>query len=288
MALKRTNETKNVLLELVAVTFLASASIFVRNSKLPPINTGLWRMILAAPFLFLLSFKDLKNITFKDALFSFFSGVLLSGDITFFNMSLVMTSAANTNLITNLTPLITIPISYFVFKEKVSKMYLVGLGISMVGAILLVTGKASPSNANYIGDFYAGCACIFYALYFLCTYKIRDRVKSSTLMFFGAFGSIFGLTITSSLVEGLKAPSNINEFMLLLAFAICMQVIGQNLLAHCQGKISINLSSAITLLQPVIAAIIAFIAFGEMLTAKEMFAIAVAICGVYICKKQFR
>ena len=55
----RTNQTRFVFLELLAVAFLASAGIFVRGSSLSPINTGLWRMILALPFLFFLARKDL-------------------------------------------------------------------------------------------------------------------------------------------------------------------------------------------------------------------------------------
>ncbi|MBR1453863.1 MAG: DMT family transporter [Lachnospiraceae bacterium] len=284
---KRKNQTKNVLIELIAVLFLASAGIFVRRSTLSPINTGLWRMIFALPFLFILAFKDLMKISGKDIILSIFSGIFLAGDLVFFNLALVNTSMANTNLFTNLTAFIIVPVSHFVFKEQISKNYLIGLFITLAGVALLVLGKNSPSSSNYIGDLCAVGACIFYSFYMLTTYRLRDRLESSVILFIGAFGTIIALLIVCGIREGLQYPKTLGEFLNLLLFAICMQVIGQNLLAYCQGKISINLSIAITLLQPGIAAIYSFLFFGERLTIMELCGMAVVVTGVYICKRQF-
>lgn len=284
----RENNTKYVILELIAIAFLASAGIFVRNSSLSPINIGLWRMIIAIPFLFVLAFKDLKGINKKDFWISVLSGVFLAGDLIFFNVSLVKTSIANTNLLTNMTAFIIVPVSYFIFKEKVPKFYLVGLIISIIGVVILILGKANPTKSNYIGDLCAITACIFYSLYILTTYKLRDRMSSSAILFIGAFGTIITLFVVASLTEGIQVPNTLNEWGLLLGFSLCMQVIGQNLLAHCQGKIAVNLSIAITLLQPVFAAIYSFILFDEKLSITEIIGMAIVILGVYICKRQYR
>lgn len=283
----RKNDTKDIFLEILAVCFLASAGLFVRKSALSPINTGLWRIILATPFLFVLSYKELKTLNKKKIFLAFLSGIFLAGDLTFFNLSLVMTSLANTNLLTNLTAFIIVPVSYFIFKEKIPKFYLVGLMITIVGVVILITGKKVPSTSNYVGDIFAMCACIFYSLFFLVTYRLRNEMSGSLIMFIGAFGTMLVLIFSAFFIEGLQAPKNINDFLILLGFALFMQVIGQNLLAHCQGKISVNLSSVITLMQPVIAAIYSLIFFKETLSIKEIIGIIIVIVGVYICKKQY-
>lgn len=287
MISKRENQTKYVILELIAVAFLASAGIFVRGSSLSPINTGLWRMIIALPFLFVLAFKDIKGISKKDFWISILSGMFLAGDLIFFNISLVSTSLANTNLLTNMTAFIIVPVSYFIFKEKIPKFYLVGLLITIFGVVILILGKTNPTKSNYIGDLCAMTACIFYSLYILTTYKLRDRMSSSAILFIGAFGAIIVLALVAGLKEGLQAPTTLKEFANLFAFAICMQVVGQNLLAHCQGKISVNLSIAITLLQPVFAAVYSFVLFEETLSFVEIIGMIIVILGVYICKRQY-
>ena len=81
----RNNSTKYILIELIAVMFLASAGIFVRRSTLPPINTGLWRMVFSLPFLFLLAKNRIRDISKKDMILAIISGVLMAGDLVFFN-----------------------------------------------------------------------------------------------------------------------------------------------------------------------------------------------------------
>lgn len=283
----RTNKTKDVLLELVAVAFLASAGIFVRGSSLSPVNTGLWRMIIAFPFLLSLGYKDIKNMKLPDIILSLLSGIFLAGDLVFFNNALVTTSMANTNLLTNMTAFIIVPVSYFLFKEKIPKFYFLGLIITLLGVVVLILGKAHPTASNYIGDICAVTACMFYSLYILLTYRLRDRISSSAILAIGAIGSIITLLCVAGLREGIQVPTNTKEWINMFLFAICMQVIGQNLLAHCQGKISVNLSIALTLLQPVFAAIYSLILFRESLSIIEIAGMVVVIIGVYICKRQY-
>ena len=48
---QRGNATKYVLLALLAVAFLATGGIFVKQSGLGPINTGFYRMLFSIPLL---------------------------------------------------------------------------------------------------------------------------------------------------------------------------------------------------------------------------------------------
>ncbi len=214
-------------------------------------------------------------------------GGCLAGDIIFFNYSLSKTTIANSNLIANLTSFVIVPVSYFIFKEKIPKYYLVGLIIAILGVVILILGKANPSKSNYIGDLLAGASCIFYSSYLLFSYRLRDKIESSAIMFISSFGSILVLAIAASLNGGIQAPHSYGEFFNLLGLALCMQVIGHTLFGYCQGMVSANLSSAVTLFQPGIAALFSFLAFGEKLTIKEILGMIIVIIGVYICKRQY-
>ena len=66
-----------------------------------------------------------------------------------------------------------------------------------------------------------------------------------------------------------------------------MQVVGHNLLTHCQGKLSVNLSSVICLSQPAIAAVYSWAVFSEQLSHLEILGIVVVMAGVYIVKRQY-
>ncbi|MGL5437948.1 MAG: DMT family transporter [Lachnospiraceae bacterium] len=284
---KRTNETSAVLLELLAVSFLATGGIFVRLSSLSPINTGFYRVLFSLPLLLPLAWKNLPGLSKRNILFLFFAGVFLAGDIALWNLSFRYTSVANANLLANLTPFTVIPLSFIFFKEKPPKLFLLGAIITLTGVFVLISGKAAPSMSNYFGDLLAFCASFFYAAFLLISYHFRDRIASSVIMFVSAFGSAAALFATACLTEGLQIPHGFDQLYPLLGLTVCLQVIGHNLLAHCQGKVSVNLSSIVCLAQPAIASVYSFVLFGETLTGLKMLGIAVVIFGIYLVKAQY-
>lgn len=283
----RSNKTKYVLLELLAVSLLATGGIFVKFSSLGPINTGFYRVLFSLPILFLLAYKNLNQLKKKDVLILLLSGVFLAGDVSLWNLSFSYTSVANANLFANLTPFTVVPVSYFLFKEKIPKFYLVGALIAIAGVVILVLGKANPTNSNYIGDLLSFGASFFYAGFLLITYSLSTRISSSVMMFVSGFGSLAALFASSSAIEGFQIPHGWHEVWPLLGLTICLQVVGHNLLAHCQGNVNVNLSSVICLMQPVIATVYAFVCFGETISVVEMAGIAVVIAGVFMVKMQY-
>lgn len=284
---KRRNNTRDIFLELVAIAFLATGGIFVKFSALSPINTGFYRVLFSLPLLFPLAYKHLKYLTWKDALVLFIAGTFLAGDIALWNLSFSYTSVANANLLTNLTPFTVIPVSYFLFKEKIPKYFLAGAIVTLLGVFILISSKINPSTSNYFGDFLAFCASFFYASFLLISYRLRERVKSSVIMFVSGFGSATALLIFSALIEGFQIPHGADQLLPLLGLTVCLQVVGHNLLAHCQGEISVNVSSIICLSQPAIATIYSFFIFAEKITFAEITGIIIVIAGVYIVKAQY-
>ena len=243
--IKRNNETKYVLLELLAVAFLAAGGIFVKLSSLTPVSTGFYRVLFSLPLLLPLAFRGLRILTKKDVLILFLAGVFLAGDVALWNLSFSYTSVANANLLTNLTPFTVIPVSYFLFREKIPKLFLAGAAVTLIGVFVLLGGKISPLQSNYFGDFLAFSASFFYAVFILISYRLRDRYESSVIMFVSGFGSALALGVTSVLTEGIQIPHGTEQLWPLLGLTLCLQVIGHNLLAHCQGKLSVNLSSIV-------------------------------------------
>lgn len=71
-----------------------------------------------------------------------------------------------------------------------------------------------------------------------------------------------------------------------MSLALISQILGQGLLAFCLGKVNASLSSLITLSQPVVAAIYAWIVFQESLNIQSIIAIMITLVGVYLAKTQ--
>lgn len=166
---------------------------FVKLSSLTPVSTGFYRVLFSLPLLLPLAFRGLRILTKKDVLILFLAGVFLAGDVALWNLSFSYTSVANANLLTNLTPFTVIPVSYFLFREKIPKLFLAGAAVTLIGVFVLLGGKISPLRSNYFGDFLAFSASFFYAVFILISYRLRDRYESSVIMFVSGFGSALAL-----------------------------------------------------------------------------------------------
>ena len=247
--MERQNQTNYILLELVAVAFLATGGIFIRLCEIDPIGCGFYRLFFSLPFLYPFARKEFHLLSKKDVLILLLSGIFFATDIALAYVAFEMTSVANVNILCTLTPLTIVPVTAFLFKEKIPKFYLVGALIAIVGVILLVCGKTAPTESNYLGDVLALASSVFYAGFLLISYKLRERVSGSTILFVTGIGSSIVLFLYSSIIEGFRLPTSFRDFFLVFGLSIFMQVIGQGLLAHCQGKINVNVSSIVGLMQ---------------------------------------
>lgn len=285
---ERRNETKYVFLALLAVSMLASSGIFVRYSYLAPVNTGFWRCVFALPFLFFLARKDLCALHKKDVLIIFIAGIFFAMDLLLYNLAMVRTSMANTNLLSNLTAFVIVPASYYIFKEKIPKGFFPGAAIAIIGVVILVLGKKTPSETNYIGDLMAFGASFFYGIYILISYRSRDRFSSGVILFVASIGMTFALGVGACFIEGgIAVPDTLAKFLPIFGLTLTVQIGGHNLLSHCQGHLRVNLSSVIQLCQPAIAAIYSFFFFSESLSPMELTGIALVVSGVYLVKKKY-
>lgn len=265
MKQNRTNDSKYIFLIFLAICFLATGGIFVKLSPLPPINTGFYRVLFSIPILMpFLKKSELQALNRKQIATIVLAGAFLAGDLTLWNNSFSYTSVANANVLVNLTPFTIIPVSYFLFKEKMTPKFLFGGLVTLIGVLVLMSNKVSMSPDRLLGDSLSLGSSVFYAMFMITVYKLRDSVTSTIIMFISAFGELWPL----------------------LALALVSQILGQGLLAYCLGKVNACLSSLITLSQPVVAALYAWVIFNENLNLQTVIAILITLTGVYLAKTQ--
>lgn len=131
--------------------------------------------------------------------------------------------------------------------------FLLGGLITPIGVLVLMANKVSMSPDRLLGDSLSLCSSIFYAMFMITVYKLRDSVTSTIIMFISALVS---------------------------------QILGHDLLAYCLGKANACLSSLITLSQPVVTALYAWVIFNESLNLQTIIAILITLTGVYLAKTQ--
>ena len=277
MKQNRTNNNKYIFLIFLAIYFLSTGGIFVKLSPLPPINTGFYCVLFSIPMLTPFFKKsELQALIRKQIATIILAGAFLARDLTLWNA----------NLLVNLNPFTVIPVSYFLFKEKMMPKFLFGGLITLIGVLVLMTNKVSMSPDRLLGDSLSLGSSIFYAMFMITVYKLRDSVTSTIIMFISAFGTLLVLATVIFFTEGFYVPQNFGELWPLLALALVSQILGQGLLAYCLGKANACLSSLITLSQPVVAALYAWVIFNESFNLQTIIAILITLTDVYLAKTQ--
>ena len=76
-------------------------------------------------------------------------------------------------------------------------------------------------------------------------------------------------------------PRSAEGWLLLVVLAFTSQILGQTLMAHAMHFMSLQLGSLFTLLQPVAAAVYAYVLFSETLSLSQFLGAVVLIVSIY-------
>lgn len=280
-------KNKYVYLVFLFICCLSLGGIFVKYSYLGPVNTGMYRVLFSIPIFMILNLvvKNECKMSFQEKMIAIIAGIALGVDLILWNISFSYTTVANANLLANLVPFTVVPLSFFLFHEKINKVFFISIIICLIGLFVLIYNKISFDTSKLKGDFLAISTSFFYGLFFIMVYKLRKKFNFIQIMLYASVGCLIALLPSSYCIEGFEYPKNMAELFPLLGLAVISQVIGQGGLSFSLGKISANLASVIVLMQPVIAAVFAYILFHEKLESNEIIGVFIVLIGIYLASK---
>jgi drug/metabolite transporter (DMT)-like permease len=275
---------------------IAFAPIFVKISEVGPVATAFWRVLLAFPILLAWmeiegrrSRKPGRPSGLRELLALFASGLFLGSTFALWHLSLGLTSVANSTLLVNLAPVFVALGAWLFLGQRFGAAFLVGMTAALGGAALLVAGGPSGlGGGDLAGDGLAALAAVFYAGYFLSVSGLRPRFSTAAVMVYGAPAACAALLPVALLSgEGLL-PASWQGWAVLLAVALVSQVLGHSLVAYALAGLPAAFSSVALLLQPMIAAALAWAILGEALGPWQTAGGAVVLAGVVLARSGSR
>ena len=245
------------------------APLFVRWSELSPSWILFYRMFLALPFLAFLNIYFNRSDAFKlkskkNFLLVAVASFAFAADMSAWHWSIEFTSVANATIFVNTASVYLVLFGVFVFKESISKNFILSFVLTYVGVIGLVYFSNSKSNGALIGDGLALIAAFLYATYLLIVSRLGKESAINIIFYTTLFTSFFGL-IFALLESSIFLPSSSSQFYNLLALAILCQAGGQFFITFSLPKVKASLGSIGLLMQPIIATIFGAIVFYEYL-----------------------
>jgi drug/metabolite transporter (DMT)-like permease len=273
----------------VAIGF---AGIFMRLSDVNPLASAFWRMALAAPFLWAWAFATHaqdktagKRTDFSKGLV--LAGIYFAGDMGIWHLSLHYTTVANATLLSNFAPIFIALWMWIAYRARFARVFIVGMVFAFVGAIMLVGPNASGGEGEHklLGDALGLSSAVFYAAYQLVVKDARSEYSTARLMAWSTTITGLALLPFALLAPGAFLPAHAAGWLPLLALALVAQIGGQTVIAYALAHLPASLSSVSLLIQPLTAAIAAWIIFGEAIGPLQMLGGALLIWGIYLSKK---
>ena len=290
----RTHPAWPLALLLIGAAAIAFAPIFVRVSELGPVTTALWRCVLAVPVLGMMMLWHQRktetparspSLGRREYLRLGLAGFFFAGDLGIWHISIHFTSVANSTLLVNLAPIFVTLFGFMLIKDRVTRLFLIGMAVALVGAVTLMGDSLTLSHQTFVGDVLAALTAVFYASYILAVGRLRARLGTVIVMFWSTLFTALCL-IPAALISGetLMAHS-LQGWSLLLGLALTSQVFGQSLIAYALAHLPVSFSSVSLLFQPVVAALAAWALFGEALGPLQGLGALVVLVGVALARQ---
>lgn len=269
---------------------IASAPIFVRLSDTGPVASAFWRVALAAPLLWAWVFlsprssREGQRAGAQSILW--LAGIFFALDLGFWHWSIVWTSVANATLLANLAPIVVTLAGWILWKQKVTNVFLVGMFVAIAGMFVLVGPNFLVGGTRLAGDALAALTAVFYASYQLAIKRARDnQAATAPLMAWTSTITAIVLLPFALLSPQPMLPAGTYGWLVLFGLAIVSQIMGQGLIAYASAHLPASLTSVSLLIQPVVAALVAWALFGEAVGAAQFVGGAIVLAGIWIARR---
>lgn len=289
------NMTAFIMLILGGVA-IGSAPILMRFSEVTPTSAAFWRLLLSLPLLMIWQAYDLKKnggaatpkLNWVDIKPFFLVGFFFAIDLTMWHWSVELTSVANSTLLANMAAIFTALLGFLFFGERFSKTFIGGMMLALLGAMSLMGHSFELAPENLPGDMLGLMTAVAYASYMIFSARARKKYSTVSIVLGTAFfGAIFLLPIALS-ETGNFVPPTLMAWWPLIGLAWFTHVVGQSLIIYSLAHLPAAFGSVTLLVQPVVAAILAWILFGEFLSIYHFVGAGLIITGILVCRKGVR
>src|SRR5262249_7574544 len=132
----------------------------------------------------------------------------------------------------------------------------------------------------------AALAAVFYAGYLLTLKQLRRSFSTAAIMAWSGLVCCPGFLLVAVLSGDTLLPATARGWCVLVALALLSHVGGQTLIAYAFGHLSASFSSVSLLLQPLVAALIAWGLLSEPLSLWQGSGGLIVLAGIFLASQR--
>jgi drug/metabolite transporter (DMT)-like permease len=227
----------------------------------------------------------------KDILFLSGGGFFLALDFMCWHRSINLIGPGVSTLLTNLQVFFTATLSFLIFKQRVTRLFVLSVPVALFG-LYLMTGADFSALSGYEarGILMGLLSAVFYSGYILL---LHQTMKSSSL---SGMSVMFVVSLSSIALLAVSGPINGASFVIpdpqtlwaLLGVGILSTTLGWTLISSSMRAIPVTTAGLILLLQPTLALIWEILLFSKPVELMETIGIILILAAIYCgsCSQQ--
>lgn len=273
---------------MLAAAVLGLAPVLVRVTETGPASAGFWRLLFALPLLIAFVGRPASmggSGIGRPGKWMAFAGLFFALDMSFWHYGLHLTSVANATVLCNLTPVVVTLFAWIVLKQRPRNLFLLALVLSMVGAAAMALGANHTGGADrsLLGDALSLSVTLWYAAYFLTIQAARKTATAQRVMLWSTAVGMPLMLLAALIMREQIVPTGPMGWAACIGLGL-VHVTGQGGVAWALGKLPATITAVTILVQPVVAGLVSWWAFGETLTPIQALGGATVLAAIVLAQ----
>ena len=285
-----------IALGLLAVSAASIIVKLIQNEHVPSLVISAYRLTLAslalAPLALTRHRDELKKLTRRDLLLIAIAGIFLALHFATWIESIRFTSIASSTVFVSTSPIFVGILSWILLREKLSRMLIIGLVITVIGGALIgfadSTGMPSTASAPdpLKGNMLAIAGAVAVAVYLLIGRSIRSKLSLIPYIFVCYSAAAITLIIATLITGENFFGYTTTAYVGLILLAIFPQLIGHSSFNWALRYLSATYVSITVLGEPIGSTILAFFIFKQQPAELTLIGGVIILIGILIASQQ--
>ena len=262
---------------MVAVMAWGASGAVIKAIDMDGLAVGFWRfliyvLVLAGWMRYRGATLDLHTLRASSA-----GGVSLGLDVVFFFSAVKLTNVVNATTISAMQPVIVAIVAARFFGERIRWRDVAAAAVAIAAVIVIVIESSGTPEWSPKGDLLAVGAVFAWSGYFIFSKRSKGVLTSQQYTAgTGVWAALICLVIGLMFRQDMSPPVG-TDWLLLVGLTLGAGILGHSIMNWSLVRIPLWLGSVLTLLIPVVGAVVAWIFLGEALSAVQIVAIVVVI-----------
>jgi drug/metabolite transporter (DMT)-like permease len=282
--------TRQYLVLAVGVLAVSFAALFIKLADAPPLVIAAFRLCLASLALVPLSWRHLRTemprLDRRDVRFMLLAGLALAVHFGLWITSLRYTSVVTSVVLVTASPIILAIASRFLFAQRLSRLSVIGIIISLGGVFLIGFGNWRLGAQSFQGAVLALGGALAISVYLLIGQHTRRKI--GTLSYISVvYGTAAVFLLAAVFVAGYSFVGYSGRtYIMMVLLAVVPQLIGHSSINWALRFIPATLVAVAVLGEPVGASLWAVVFLHESLTVLEIIGSILILSGIYLTMRR--